>query len=356
MNKNKLLRTLAISAAALFILALIIVQSGALRSGMIPPGESPQKRDKTAGKTVRLTRSSIPVNYRSVGTVRSRNEIEISPRITARIKDISIRSGDAVKKDEILIRLDDADLQAVRNRSAEQLKAAEAALDRIAKDYKRQKGLLDKNVITSKVFEQAEETWLSAQAAMESARQALKEADANLGYALISSPMDAIISERFVDPGDMASPANILLTLFDPKLLMLYVPLRESLVNAVKIGDKIKFHVEALNQDYTGEVREIIPAIDSGSRTFMIKICILGDTTKLMPGMFGTIELELGKEHAWIVPAQAITRIGQLEYLTMVNDDNTTRKLLVKTVKTSTPGMLRIISGITGDINITIPE
>lgn len=356
MNKNKWLRTLAVSAAALFILALIIVQSGALRSGMIPPGESPQERDKTDKKLIRLTRSAVPITYRSVGTVRSRNEIELSPRITARVRDISIRSGDAVKKDDILIRLDDADLQAVRNRSAEQLKAAEAALDRIGKDYSRQKGLLEKNVITSRVFEQAEETWLSAQAAVESARQALKEAEANLSYALIHSPMNAIISERFVDPGDMASPANVLLTLFDPELLMLYVPLRESLVNTVKIGDKIKFHVGAFNQDFTGEVREIIPAVDPGSRTFMIKICILGDTGKLMPGMFGTIELTLGTEDAWVVPTQAITRIGQLEYLTMVNDDHTTRKILVKTVKTSTPDTLRIISGITGDMNITTSE
>ena len=100
------------------------------------------------------------------------------------------------------------------------------------------------------------------------ALQALRQTQANLSYATIKSPMDGIVSDRMDDPGDLASPGNIIMKIFDSNRLMLYVPLRESLVKSVKIGDKIKFNVESLKRALTGAVSEIVPAVDPGSRTF----------------------------------------------------------------------------------------
>ena len=72
-----------------------------------------------------------------------------------------------------------------------------------------------------------------------------------------------------------------------------------------------------------------------------------------MPGMFGTVELKLGSEKAYMVPNSAVTRIGQLEYLTVMRDNEAT-KVLVRTVAGQKAGELRIVSGIDSDTEIVL--
>jgi len=351
---KKIWRIIIIIAAVLIIVAVILYQTGTFHSGMIPPGEQPVAHKKVSkAKLFKLKLSEIPIIYKSVGTVRSRDEIELAPRITARIIEITKRSGDSVKADEILVRLDNSDLKAAENQIVENMKSLEAALQLAKKDYIRQRRLLAENVIPRKTFEQAEQVLKSAIAAKKAAQQSLQQAAANLSYATIRSPMNGIVSDRMDDPGDIASPGNIIMKIFDPTRLMLYVPLRESLVKSVKIGDVVKFNVEALKRTFKGVVKEIVPSVDPGSRTFLIKMDISGDVKGLMPGMFGIIAMKLGMEKAYIVPASAITQIGQLEYLTVMKD-GTPSKVLVRTVDGPTPDTLRIISGIDSDTEIVL--
>jgi len=352
---KKLLKIAVVAAAGLIILAVILYQTGTFRSAMIAPGEQSTVKTKSSGKLFKLTQTKIPLIYQTVGTVRSRDEIELSPRIIARITKITRRSGDSIKAGEVLIQLDDSDLRAAEREAAEKLNVTESALQLAIKNYKRQKLLLARNVIPKKTFEEAEQTLRSSMAREKAARQALRQAQANLSYAAIKSPMDGIVSDRMDDPGDLASPGNIIMKIFDSTRLMLYVPLRESLVKSVKIGDNIKFNVESLKRSFSGEVSEIVPAVDPGSRTFLIKICIKGKVKGLMPGMFGTVDLNLGSEKAYIVPSSAITRIGQLEYLTIMQHNEAFR-ILVRTVAGPKPGKLRIVSGIDSDMEIVIKK
>ncbi|MFA6715112.1 MAG: efflux RND transporter periplasmic adaptor subunit, partial [Victivallaceae bacterium] len=207
--------------AALIILTAILYQTGTFRSGMIAPGEKTLPEEKKDHKIFKLTRTETPVIYRTVGTIRSRDEIELSPRITARIINITHRSGDSVKKGETLVELDSGDLKAAEQQAVEQLNVTEAALLQAERNYRRQKLLLERNVIPRKTFEEAEEILQTARAREKAARQALLQTKANLSYATIQSPMDGVISDRMDDPGDLASPGNIILKVFDPTRLML---------------------------------------------------------------------------------------------------------------------------------------
>jgi multidrug efflux pump subunit AcrA (membrane-fusion protein) len=110
--------------------------------------------------------------------------------------------------------------------------------------------------------------------------------------------------------------------------------------------------VDALSTNLTGEVREVVPAVDPGSRTFLVKICI-GETPALMPGMFGVLQLPTGTRQALLVPVATVMRVGQLEYVhTPINGQ--TRQVLVRTVPTS-DGRLEIVSGMEAGMPILVP-
>ena len=357
---NRHAKTLAMAAVVAVLLVLILWQSGVFRTDLIEPGEAAAEYPKAAADEIlAVEETEIPSLYHAVGTIHSRTEAEVAARITARILDVKVRSGDKVKTGDILVELDKTDLAERLQQARERVKEAKAALKaaeqsvkemsavfELAKqNFERDKVLFKKDVIPKKQFDatrsqyeaamaalnRANERKTSAQAAIEAAQAAVKEQSAMLGYATITAPFDGIVARQLADPGDLASPGVTLITLFDPTRIMFYVPIREGLVRKVKVGDKIMVDVPAAGEAVEGVIREIVPSVNVGSRTFLVKIC-LPKNGGLMPGMFGSIALNVGKQKAILIPKEAIVNVGQLEYVGVVDKTGGVRKRLVRTL------------------------
>jgi len=248
-------RSVAVLAAAGVIAVLAVWQAGGFVSDKVSPGES---TDSDIGAAVtaplELKTVSVPRFHEMVGTIRSRDEVDISPRITARVVNISKRSGDAVKKDEVLVQLDDTDLKASYEAARQALGAAKSALDtaksreigaRAAyevaeKEYKRMKRLLASGTIAKSRYDKAEGEYLTAKATLDQtafgiqissaevrrAAENLNAAKATLDYTVLRAPLAGIVNDRLADPGDMATVGNPVLKVFDPARLMLQAGVR----------------------------------------------------------------------------------------------------------------------------------
>ncbi len=323
------------------LLFLMLFQGGFFASGQIAPGiVSEVQADNTA--TITIAETVEPDFYQAIGTVRSRNEVDLVPRIIARILEIKVRSGDRVKRGDVLAILDAKDLSAVVSQGQDQLravtasvaaadeqvKAAKAALELASKEMERTRALFEKNAAAKRDFDQSMAAFRQAEAGMQqavqqrnaasaqaaAASQGIRQAEVGLGYATVISPIDAIVAERLADPGDLGNPASVMLRLFDPESLLLEVPIREALVREVTLGASVTYSVPALDKTFEGTVREIVPSVDPNTRTFLVKICIDNSSAGLMPGMFGTIKVPLKSEKkVIIIPESAIIRTGQLE-------------------------------------------
>lgn len=335
------------------LLFLMLFQGGFFASGQILPGISNESQAGNAD-TLTVEQTVKPDFYQAIGTVRSRNEIDVVPRIIARILEIKVRSGDVVKRGDVLAVLDAKDLSAVVSQGQEQLRAvtasvgaadeqvksARAALDLATKEMERTRALFEKNALAKRDYDQSIAAFRQAEAGMQqaiqqraaasaqaaAAGQGIKQAEVGLGYATVISPIDAIVAERLADPGDLGNPANVMLRLFDPASLLLEVPVRESLVQEVAIGSQVSYSVPSLGRTFEGTVREIVPSVDPRTRTFLIKVCI-DKSEGLMPGMFGTIRVPLKSEKkVIIVPESAIIKTGQLESVVEVEGGRLLRR------------------------------
>ncbi|KAF1081114.1 MAG: hypothetical protein GQF41_2382 [Candidatus Rifleibacterium amylolyticum] len=353
------------------LLFLMLFQGGFFATGQILPGINLEK-PQNIGETLNIAETSRPDYYRAIGTVRSRNEIDIMPRIVARITEIKVRSGDRVKAGDVLAVLDAQDLSAgvaasqdqLRAANAavaaadEQVKAARAVLDLAAKDLERNKSLFEKNAISRRDYDQAITAHKQAEAGLQQANQqrsgaaanaaamsqGIRQAQAGLGYATLNSPIDAVVGERLADPGDLGNPATVMLRLFDPTTLLLEVPVRESLVKEVAIDSQVEYEVPALGSSYKGTVREIVPSVDPHSRTFLVKVCI-ENSGGLIPGMFGTIQIPLKSEKkVIIIPESAIIRTGQLESVVEVINGRLLRRQ-IRSIDAGN-GMREVVSGL----------
>lgn len=345
-------RTFIFAGAAVcavgFIVWSMLYQAGSVGGPpKVEPGEKAAMPD--AHRWTELKAETVPLIYTAVGTVRSRETIDIISRLpAARILEIKVRSGDPARSGELLVKLEDRDLAAAVDTARENLKAAESRLAFAESEFKRSTALLAKDAVARRDFEQAQSNVNAARAEVSMLRHVLESALANLSYSELRAPFDGIVAERFNDPGDLATPQKPVLTFFDPTRLQLRVPIRESLVSRLQRGEKLRVYIEALKRHLVAEIKEVVPSVDPGSRTFSIDGCLVGDTAGVMPGMFAVCEVEIGTESILVVPAAAVRRVGQLEYLTVKTPSGAVEQYI-----TTAPygnGRLRIISGVSAGV------
>lgn len=330
-----------------FIILAMLFQAGRIGGGSKVPAGEHQPADVTEALSWQtLAVSEIPVHYSAVGTIRSREEIDVISRLpTARVLQVPVDSGEAFAAGAVLIKLEDSDLQAKANAARENLRAAESRLQFAEADFERNTKLLQSQTVTMRQYEESASVFNAAKAQVAMMRHELENADINLGFATITAPFDGVVSERNADPGDLATPLNRLLKLFNPAKLQLRVPIRESLFARVALGDRLRVAVESTGKVYDAEIKEIIPAVDPGSRTFLIHACLEGNTEGLKPGMFATCEIAIGRKPALTVLATAVTRVGQLEYITVPGESGRPVRQLVKTIPVAGSERREIVSG-----------
>jgi len=333
------------------LITLILYQAGFFVRGKISPGETPLPPAPAAAAVVVVQSEETPIIYRAVGRIRSRDEIDVAARVLARVLEVRVRGGDAVKKGDLLVQLDDRDLGAGIQQAREAVASAQVALDLAEKERKRAEELAAQGVMTRQKLDQAVAGHRQAQANLAAAEQALRQIESNLAYTRIESPLDGIVAERLVDPGDLASPGRILLRLFDPQRLMIEVAIRESLASAVRVGAKVAVEVPAIAGNFEAEVREVVPAIDPASRTFLVKAC-LGEMPELRPGMSAILRLTLGSEPAIFLPERAVRRTGQIAYATVMQSGRP-RRVLVRAAQPEN-GKVRVFSGLANGDQVAI--
>ncbi|GAB4338894.1 MAG: efflux RND transporter periplasmic adaptor subunit [Candidatus Abyssubacteria bacterium] len=344
--------------AGFFSLALLIVMFLWLMGSLttepkVEPGREEVPAKSAAGlKTLEVTISTVPIEIEAVGTVTARESAEISSRIMAAVSKVAADAGDTVKKGQTLFTLDSRDAEARLTQAREQLAAAKAALERAELEAARIANLYEKEAATKREHEQAQAALKMAHASVDAAEASVREAEANLSYTVLRSPVNGRVVDRLADPGDMAVPGTPLMTIYDPATLRLEVSVPEQLRPKVRVGDTVKTSINPLGLDFDGEILEIIPASDAASRTFTMRVSI-PPADAVHPGMYGHISLQTGTTETILIPPETLIRVGQLEMVTVV-ENATARTRAVKTGKTY-PAGVEVLAGLSAGEHIAFP-
>jgi len=291
----------------------------------------------------------------SGGVVQARTTATIAARILAPVREVRVSPGDQVREGQTLILLDGADLaagaRAARSaaRAAEQgsraaaaeLLAAEAGLALARASHDRIAGLQAQRSATAQELDEATARLRSAEAhvagasarvlqtalAVESAQAAGDQASTTSSFTTIAAPFDGVITEKMVEPGNMASPGMPLLRLEDTRVFRLEVRVDESRIGQVRSGGSVPVFVGTGERSITGTVVEVSRAVDADARAFLVKIA-LPDARGLRSGEFGKARFGGPPRRALTVPPSAIVRRGQLTSVFVV-DQGVARMRLV---------------------------
>ncbi|MFO0999542.1 MAG: efflux RND transporter periplasmic adaptor subunit [Planctomycetaceae bacterium] len=297
----------------------------------------------TAAKIIRKTRFET-----ATGSVKPVHESDVAAKLLARVLEMNVTAGQAVEKDQILARLDNADLQARWKQAEANLANAQAQSEKATTDLERATQLKEKKAISQADFDGITTALKSAEAAVAQADQAVRESQVMLDYATIRAPMTGTVIDKRVEVGDTVAPGQVLLSLFDPTHMQMVASVRESLALKLKPGQHLPTRLDALNLECEATISEVVPEADTTTRSFTVKVtgpCPPGAYS----GMFGRLMLPQGDEEILVVPAAAVKRVGQLTMVEVVND-NTLSKRYVRTGRTL-DGDIEILAGLQdGDV------
>lgn len=339
---------------ALFFSAGVIVLLLWL-AGTFQP-KAPLEADETAVASVPAGSEIVPVRLRkvpivesAVGSIRAVHETSVGSKLLARVLEVSLKAGQAVRAGDVLVRLDDSDLRAKLEQVSATVKAAEAARDQAASEEKRYAPLAKERVISQQEYDRTMAALKSAEAELQRSREAVKEVQAMLDWATVRAPMDGVVIDKQVEVGDTVTPGQTLVTIFDPTRMQLIASVRESLALDLQTGQDIGVVIQGLDKQCIGTVSEIVPEARTSSRTFQVKVtgpCPPG----IYSGMFGRILIPLAEEEVLVIPRTAVRTVGQLELVEIVEGEHVQRRA-IRTGRTF-DGDVEVLSGLRADERI----
>ena len=252
-----------------------------------------------------------------VGTVRPKLSAVIAAKISGSIQQMLVAPGQPVKAGQLLVQIDAREIQA-------RLDQAQALREQTQKDLDRFKKLLAENILAQQEFDATQSRFRIADATA-------REAETMLGYTKIIAPFDGIITAKRADVGDLTTPGRPLLELEAPASLRLEADVPETLIDKIKLNDKLALRVPTANVSLEATVSEISPVADPVSRTFLVKLD-LPSTPGLRSGQFGRVAVPVAEVSAIRVPAAAVVVRGQMEMAFVVVNQRAQLRL-VKTGK-----------------------
>ena len=274
-----------------------------------------------------------------VGTVRAKLHSVIEAKISGRIEQMLVVPGQNVKTGELLVQLDAREVQA-------QLDQALALRQQAESDLKRATDLYQQKILAQSEYDNAQSKFRVADAAA-------TEAETLLGYTKVVAPFDGVITRKYADVGDLASPGKPLLEMEDARDLRLEADVPEAVIGHLALGDKLGVRVSGVTNELEGTISEIAPSADPNSRTFLVKLD-LPSAPGLRAGQFGRAAMPVGETSALRVSASAVVQRGQME-LVFVVVNNHAQLRIVKTGK-RIGDEVELVSGVDADERVVVDD
>lgn len=307
-----------------------------------------------------------------VGGVEPKEAAIVASKVTSNVTvlDVFVDIGDQVKQGQPLARLDDS----LTRRQIEEARAAVAAakasisqarsqLQTTEKDYVRYKNLYQEQVISRQQLDQIEGQYEVDKAKLDQSQRQLEQAEAQLrqlqvmmSYHDIVSPVNGVIAERNIDPGDTVGAGTSCFVVSRQETVKIKGTITESDYPKVRLGQLAHVTIDAFpGVSFEGSVSRLSPTLDASTRTANLEVWIPSKGI-LKPGMFARVEVVVGKHDGIALPKEAVKQLaGTGEwYCFIVGPDKKAKQIFVKR-GIETGNLVEIIEGVSAEDRVISP-
>jgi RND family efflux transporter MFP subunit len=357
------------------VLALVLAAGGLYFGGVLVPA---LLVDVTTVSQFYPAQSLSLLN--ASGYVVAQRKAAVASKVTGRLVALMVEEGSRIKEGDVIARMENVDVSAVRDQAAANLNTARATLqqavaerDNAQKEYERYKQLIARDYISRSDYDVVETRYRkavdgvrAAQAAVQAGEAALKNAEAGVDYTAIRAPFDAVVLTKNADIGDIVTPigaaANAkaaVVTIADMDSLQVEVDVSETSITAIKVGQPCDIQLDALpDRRFGGAVHAVVPTVDRAKATVLVKVRFLEKDRRMLPDMSAKVSfLPRRLSPAEMKPRLAAARSALIDknggVFTYLIEANRVRETQVK-IGTAYGDMVEILSGLKAGERIVV--
>ncbi|AJE04301.1 efflux RND transporter periplasmic adaptor subunit [Geobacter pickeringii] len=286
------------------------------------------KKPETVYKTAKVERGDIVSAVSATGNLAAVVTVQVGTQVSGTIQKLFVDYNSSVKKGEVIAQIDPALFSAQVEQTRGNYLNAQATLQKAKADLadarrsmERNRQLLKDGVVSQGDFDTADNRYQMALATVKASegsvsqtRGSFSQAETNLRYATIRSPVDGIVVSRNVDVGQTVAASFQTPTLFtiaqDLTRMEIDTSVDEADISRVKVGQAVTFTVDAYPENrFAGTVRQVrnAPVVTQNVVTYVVVIDVDNGDLKLKPGMTANVSIETArKENVLKLPAAAL--------------------------------------------------
>ncbi len=274
-----------------------------------PGGGGPPQAMPVAVVAARLT--SVPVLLEAVGRAEGSKEVEVRARVTGLIEQQRYREGDRVKADAPLFVIERAPFEIALAQARAALAQEQARLEQARREAKRLAPLAEQRAISQREFDDATSTLHVVEASVAAAQTQVRQAQLNLSYTRVGSPIAGLTGRAEKSQGSLVSPTDGLLTRVtqtDPIWVRFSFSETElARLRSGKAGVVKLLSAEGQPLGSTGKLNFEGSTVDPQLGTVQLRAEFANPDLAILPGQFVRAQVNAGDEQAYVVPQAAVT-------------------------------------------------
>jgi len=299
------------SFGGLIVLALVV--SAALAGGYIYWTKGSAKPPEVA--TVTVTKGDVIQSVTATGVLQSPTSVDVSSQISGQINELLVDYNQAVKKNDVLARIDPATYQSRLRQSEASLASANASATLARLNTERTRELRAKSLVSQQELDSAEAQLAEADAQLLTAKATVEDARVNLDRCTIYAPIDGIVLDRQCDIGKMVAASLNAPTLFtlvtDLSKMQISADVAEADIGNVAVSQDVTFTVDAYpNRQFLGRVSQIrnLPKTSQSVVVYSTIIDVDNASLRLKPGMTANVSIIIARRTGVLKVANAVLR------------------------------------------------
>lgn len=288
-----------------------------------------KKKNLITFSTTQVKKSDISTSITATGNIEPVTEVEVGTQVSGIIDKIYVDYNSVVKEGQLIAEMDKVPLQNELESAKGTYDGAKAEFEYQERNYKRNQQLHEKGLISDTEYEENLYNYQRAKSSLESSRAAYNNAQRNLSYAIITSPINGVVTSRDVEEGQTVASGFETPTLFtiaaDLTKMQVVADVDEADIGGVKEGQRVTFTVDAYPEDtFEGRVTQVRLGSSKSSSTsststssetvvtYEVVISADNPDLKLKPRLTANVNIyTLDKKDVLCVPSKALRFIPE---------------------------------------------
>lgn len=284
----------------------------------------------TPSQIVHLESHPLELELELPGTVTAMSQATVRSKLSAVVREVHVREGDAVVSGQVLAEFDAAPLMVLKSEREASLEVARANLVQFKRTRETNAQLVQQSFITQNAFENADSAYQAQLATVAAAQAQLAQVQLQLDDAVVHAPISGIVSQRFVQPGEKVGVDAQLVSIVDLRHLEVLAEAAVSDVARMGVGMPVDVRIEGLSGvALRGRIDRINPSAEAGSRSIGVYVGFANDKGLVRAGMFAHARLHLASDGALpSLPVPAVQQVGGQSIVWEVRDGHLVRHIV----------------------------